>query len=162
MSKWGKRGERLKNRSLLIVYLGSSTKYHGDCWIYNGGSVAKDGHTRVIIDGKVIGVHRLSAYIYLGLDLNDSKQQANHKPICVSKKCWNPNHIYIGNHEQNIQDYLDDGHYNSMKTHCKNGHLLTKSTTSGKRQCRICKNEKSRNWHRTNRAKIKGRIANVK
>ena len=154
---WGKTGERLKNKPLLIKYLRRSTIYIDKCWIYVGGSRTNDGYRKIIVDGKLIGIHRLSAYIYLGLDLNDNNLQANHKSECSSKCCWNYEHIYLGTHKQNIQDYLGSGHYNSKKMHCKNGHILTVSTTSEKRQCRICKNEKSRIWHKNIRAKIKAR-----
>ncbi len=147
----------LADRDKLLRYLEKHTIHVNDCWLYNGGSKDKSGYRKIKVDGRLIGIHRLSAHIFLRLNLNDNKQQANHKHECTSKVCWNPEHLYVGTHEQNIKDYLDDGHYNSKKVYCKAGHLLTKSTTTGKRQCRICKNIKSRDWHKSKQVKIKAR-----
>lgn len=130
--KFGKQGNRINEKELLIEYLKARTVYINDCWIYDGGSLIADGHTRVDVDGRVIGVHRLSAYLYLGLDLDDDKQQANHKNECGSKRCWNPEHLYVGTHKQNMKDFVD------AKTHCKRGHPYGNPNRFGKRRCKRC------------------------
>lgn len=63
-------------------------------------------------------VHRLSAYIFLGLDIDNDSILALHK--CKHKNCWNPDHLYLGNDAQNGLDYRNS------RTHCKQGHSLAK------------------------------------
>jgi hypothetical protein len=72
---------------------------------------------RITYEGEKQLIHRLSAIAYLNLDVN-TNMQANHKPICPYKACFNPEHIYVGTAKENSQDY------SNSKTHCKNGHLL--------------------------------------
>ena len=136
-NKFGKQGTRLSNKELLIKYLKSKTSYIDDCWIYTGGSLIEDGHTRVNVDNKVIGVHRLSAYLFHGLDLNDKNLQANHKIECKSKICWNPEHVYIGTHKDNMNDYKMSDNFIGKLTHCKRGHLYP-NLRNGRRKCRVC------------------------
>ena len=135
---WGKNKERILNKKLLVKYLDRKTQYIDGHWLYTGGSKTVDGYRRITIDYKPIGVHRLSAYIFLGLDISNSNSQANHKPECQYKECWNPEHIYIGTHEQNLQDYFKQGSHNSKKEFCKRGHKLGPPGRSGKRMCKIC------------------------
>lgn len=143
---------RLEDKDRIIKYLELKTVQLNGCWLYHSVSRAEDGYKRVMIEGREIGVHRLSAYLFLGLDLDDNEQQANHKRECTSKACWNPEHLYIGTQKENIQDCVDTGrHRNSRKTHCAMGHLLTKSPTAGQRQCRICKNRKTIEKRRNDR-----------
>lgn len=135
---------KLEDKDRLIRYLELKTVQMNGCWLYHSVSRSADGYKRVMIDGREIGVHRLSAYIFLGLDLDDKEQQANHKRECTSKACWNPEHLYVGTQKDNIKDSVDwRTHRNSKKTHCSMGHLLTKSTTPGQRVCKICKNRKT-------------------
>lgn len=125
----------------LIARLKSKTIYEGECWIYTGGSIHDSGYRRINVDGKTIGVHRLSAAIFHGLNLNDWKQQANHKSICKNKTCWNPEHLYVGNQAQNNIDYLQD---KERKRICPHGHQKTISFSTGKYICRECINAGNR------------------
>lgn len=129
---------KVKDKDWILKQLEKKTVQINGCWLYTGGSKTTDGYRRIKIEGKYIGIHRLSAYIFLKLDLSNNEQLANHKPICSSKVCWNPEHLYVGTHLQNIKDYLAAGHYNSKKTHCKRGHKLILSLSSGKRYCNEC------------------------
>lgn len=73
------------------------------CWIYIGGNHTS-GHCRIVYKYKRYYVHRLSAFLYLGLDLDDLTKQANHKVTCLNPNCWNPEHLYIGTQAENIRD----------------------------------------------------------
>lgn len=94
--------------------------------------------------------HRISAAYYHGLDLNDKNQLALHKNECFNRRCWNPEHIYVGNYSNNIRDSLVLGikNANREKTHCPFGHEYNKENTyinlDKERLCRTCRNEQQR------------------
>src|SRR5438105_593248 len=95
------------------------------CWLWTG-RIADNGYGQTSIDTKPYSVHRVSASIYLGLDLN-SNFQSNHKLECKNKHCFNPEHLYVGTASQNSNDIVRAGrNFNRNKTHCKNGHEYTK------------------------------------
>lgn len=58
-----------------------------------------------VFRGKSINASRVSAHVFLGLDLDDRKLQANHKPCCPHQDCWNPEHLYIGTQMENVKDF---------------------------------------------------------
>jgi len=97
--------------------------------------------------------HRIAAAYYLGLNYDDENEYACHKNECNNPKCWNPEHLYVGNATTNSLDALNLGrtNWNAEKTHCKNGHEFTKQNTyigcHGERNCRICKS----NWDKAYR-----------
>lgn len=64
---------------------------------------------------------------------------------CDVRCCVNPEHLYIGTPQDNIDDMVRRGMPSfvreSRKTHCKRGHLLTGDNlykTIGRRCCRAC------------------------
>jgi len=103
----------------------------GDCWRYLGGCNSL-GYGKIYYNGKNDKVHRISAHLYLGFDL-DSKLNVLHKPICNFRDCWNPEHLYIGTHMDNMSDRSE------AKTHCIRGHEFSEMNTSYYRGARICK-----------------------
>ena len=74
-------------------------------WLFNG---CKDDHGYGLITWKRkrIRIHRISAHLFLGLDLNGSLR-ALHKQTCPYHNCWNPECLYIGTQSDNIRD-MDD------------------------------------------------------
>lgn len=75
------------------------------CWVWVKGK-DKEG-TRGVIrlnTHKVIQVHRAAAFLWLGLDLEDSKSYACHtcdNPLCC---CPRPGHLYVGDMSSNQLD----------------------------------------------------------
>jgi hypothetical protein len=115
------------------------------CWIWIGGRTsARYGVT--YIDKEPYYVHRLIAYICLGLDLDNSFQIPMHK--CDNPSCFNPLHLKIGTQKDNIKDAYDKGRI-IRETHCGFGHEFTESNTyrgsNGKRRCRECRKKYSKN-----------------
>ena len=72
------------------------------CWLYQG-SADSQGYGHAGWEGRITLIHRISAHIFLGLDLKSSTL-ALHKPECPNKNCWNPDHLYLGNHVDNWRD----------------------------------------------------------
>jgi len=89
-----------------LLWQGRTKDGYGIMWV---GS-RKSGHH--------YGVHRLSAYIHLELDLDNDKQYALHKLTCKYRNCWSKDCIYVGTNAQNGKDYR------LSRTRCKNGHSL--------------------------------------
>lgn len=70
-----------------------------DCWYWSGFSA--NGYGFIRINKKSICVARASAHIHLEFDLN-SKLEVCHK--CDNGLCFNPDHIFIGTHQDNMKD----------------------------------------------------------
>lgn len=74
------------------------------CWLWSS-YVHKNGYGRVIIDGKVRLSHRISWLIHRG---QIPSQIDGHKTFichtCDNRACVNPDHLYLGNHIQNMND----------------------------------------------------------
>lgn len=119
------------------------------CWIFTG-CLHPQGYGLFYFEGRPRKANRIAAYLWLGLDINDSKQFACHKDdICNNKACFNPDHLYVGTSQDNVRDMKKQPQ--KIKTHCKNGHEYTPSNTGkdylGNRRCKICRD--------TSQAKIK-------
>lgn len=86
------------------------------CWLLSG-FLDKDGYARIYYSGINMRANRISAHIYLELEIT-SKLQANHKPECPNKHCWNPIHLYVGNQYQNVRDSVKAGTH-SKQPYCR-------------------------------------------
>ena len=53
-----------------------------------------------------VRIHRIIAWLYLGYD-GSSKLEVCHS--CNVKACFNPAHLYIATHQQNMKDARRDG-----------------------------------------------------
>lgn len=122
-------------------------------WLYQG--FLRGGYGRITIKGITYDVHRIFAHLYHELNLENSKELSLHK--CSNRNCWNPEHLYKGDHFRNSQDALIFGNlkcHNRNKTHCQDGHEFTKENTiktiRGTRQCRICKSLKRKQYYQEN------------
>lgn len=113
------------------------------CWNYLGGHTGA-GYGVFYVDRNPYFVHRLSAIKFLGMSLN-SVLFSCHK--CDTPNCWNPEHLFVGTHTDNMKDMRKKGRGNSenqytFATHCINGHEFTPENTyiyaSGHRRCRTC------------------------
>ena len=113
------------------------------------------------MDNQVHKVHRISAKLYLNYDLNDKEHDVLHNLTCFHKNCWNPEHLHIGTHADNMRDSWLSGtstNQNKLKTHCKNGHEFTPentyNTNRGKRLCKICESERNRKQYAETKANL--------
>jgi len=144
------------NKKRILKLLEKRTEYVSSCWLYNG-YITIHGYGEMKLFNGLGGrqlVHRLSAWIHFDYDLNDKEHQINHKLECKHPSCWNPDHLYIGTQQDNMQDVLKSkNHYNTNKEVCKRGHPLNginiKTNQRGARVCRAC--EKYHSEQRTSK-----------
>jgi hypothetical protein len=129
------------------------------CRLWHGNKI--NGYGQISIKDKMFYVHRLSAWIYHGLDLENKRELALHKDdLCISKNCWAPDHLYKGDHCDNTHDRAKKGDsnffgaHNWEKTHCPQGHEFTEENTylqKGTKVCRICKAKRVKEFRERNR-----------
>ncbi len=120
----------------------SSVEKSQKCWNWNGVRHHTGGYGMLRWRGKKVQAHRLSYQITCGKIEPD---------FCVLHRCDNPvcvrpDHLFLGNHNDNMQDRMAKGRYRA-KSHCNHGHELTGSNLrvrpikswNGKiYPCRIC------------------------
>lgn len=84
------------------------------CWLWIGTVVPK-GYGQITHDKKTWLAHRLSWTLHNG-EIPDGKL-ACHK--CDTPSCVNPDHLFLGDYRDNINDCLDKGRYpvRSGETH---------------------------------------------
>jgi len=121
------------------------------CWNWMV-SVRANGYGQLNNHGRILAVHRVAAKLWMKFDL-ESDSLVLHK--CNNKRCFNPEHLYIGDKSDNMNDYIRDygiKNQNIGKQFCVKGHEFTEDNTrielrksSGKdrRYCRRCETIKS-------------------
>ena len=124
----------------IIRIIRSRTEIIGDCWCHTSSVNSTTGYADIIIYGRLIGVHRLISSYYHGLDLDDSNQFALHKKECKYKNCWNPEHLYVGTHADNMKDISDEIRSNPCRK-CGSIRRYTYRKRDGTRSsyCKNCK-----------------------
>lgn len=94
--------------------------------------------------------HRVSYLLFRGPIPKGKNIRVCH--TCDVRLCVNPDHLWIGTQQQNIQDCAQKGrHTNGAKTHCKHGHPLFGENLKihgrgiyKRRRCAICFRAKQR------------------
>ena len=74
------------------------------CWIWIAG-MKHQGYGSFWYSGEELSAHRASYWIHN--DQHPGDECVLHK--CDVKKCVNPDHLYLGNRSDNMQDALDAG-----------------------------------------------------
>ena len=78
-----------------------------DCWWWTN-SCNKQGYGQVRYEGKLVKIHRLAVHLNSLCRFKlDSKLEVCH--ICDNPKCFNPIHLFIGTHKENMDDAIEKG-----------------------------------------------------
>jgi hypothetical protein len=116
------------------------------CWLWTG-VLKPSGHGNLYYTPEpkkhvTLKAHRASMIIH-GIDIPKG-MFVLHK--CDNPKCVNPDHLYIGTHNDNMRDMKERGRGRNSyyyKTHCPKGHEYTPQNTvlnsKGWRYCKACK-----------------------
>ena len=116
------------------------------CWNWKA-PLLWSGYGRIQDKGRMILAHRASWIIHHG---REPEKLVLHK--CDNRKCVRPDHLWEGDHRDNIRDCVQKSRNPIAaaylaRTHCKNGHEFTPEntrTTRGYRVCRACGRERER------------------
>lgn len=71
------------------------------CWLWNA-RLDPDGYGEFSVDSKPVKAHRFSWEIHNGPILDG--MLVCHIPPCVNRHCVNPNHLYLGTPQDNMND----------------------------------------------------------
>ena len=125
----------------------------GKCWLYPY-SVTSRGYANIRVDERVIGIHKVSAWVFLGSETAIVRgRSVNVCHTCDVRHCFNPKHLVVATPKFNSEDMVNKRrHASNKKTHCKYGHpfsgdnLVWVKSYTGKqvRGCRTCINDRSR------------------
>lgn len=130
--------QRTKEEALAYLR-GHSDLNEKGCWIFRAKHRGYNGYIQASFRGKVWRVHRYAYTVAKG-------------PIpeglfvchsCDERACCNPDHLWVGTREENMQDSKRKGrHYLSAKPTCIRGHPLSGENLLKKgpkeRACRTC------------------------
>lgn len=146
---------------LLNVALSNYEINSKGCHIYQG-SKDKDGYPQYVLgnkeNAKCYRLHRLilarksdKAYEELNLACH----------TCDNPSCINPDHIFEGTYKDNNRDSASKGRtYGQQFLECPQGHpyneenIYRRPDNPNKRDCKICRKERTRDWFRRNKKEI--------
>lgn len=74
------------------------------CWLWTS-TILRSGYGTMWYRGQTISAHRLSYQFYIG----PVPERLHVLHLCDVKRCVNPEHLYAGTHQQNIQDRENRG-----------------------------------------------------
>lgn len=130
------------------------------CWLWTGSVNTVTGYGAFTYwrDGRVrmVGAHRAVYEVLVG-PIADG-MTLDH--LCMTKRCVRPDHLEAVTHEENLRRSHE--HYGptgaAVSTGlCRRGHELTPdnvvvNATTGRRQCRTCRNASKREWYQQHKA----------
>lgn len=118
-----------KDRAKVRARFLARVKLESGCMIWKGHTIVFKGEPRPVmrINGVRYHANRVSAWLWLGLDITSLTDQANHGP-CNNTLCVHPKHLYVGTQGQNISDsYVRGNHNNQLKGESIGTSKLTES-----------------------------------
>lgn len=97
--------ERLKRRTMV----------DGECWLWTGSTLAHFGYGQITSEGKTLLVHRVAYEQLVGA----IPEGINVLHQCDRPACWNPAHLFLGTHADNVADKVAKGRqYRGERHHC--------------------------------------------
>lgn len=104
----------------------NSTINSSGCWIWNG-LCATSGYGALRYRSKSVSLHRQIFKLLVRQDLKAHEYVCH---SCDKKRCWNPEHLWIGTNSDNQLDAVrKKRHHETKKTHCPRGHEYDSENT---------------------------------
>lgn len=156
---WGKTWDQPE---VLIGELVAHSKIdrRSGCWLWTY-TYDSDGYGRMRVNNKTIGVHRVSAVLFLGWEWAREFVRTNNHGLrvchtCDVPACFNPDHLFAGTQRDNLNDCVrKDRHFWSKRDRCSRGHVYAEVgfyvTGNGTRNCLAC----HRYWNEIKRGRRK-------
>lgn len=95
-----------KSRGSALHRIRKATVYEGDCWIYTGSPSVPEGKAPRVSENKIdYNIGQYAHMKFKGRVVN----QVNH--TCDRPRCWNPEHLYDGTQQQNVDDRMARGRH---------------------------------------------------
>ncbi len=107
----------IKTRFLYYVKIPENPN---DCWEWKGGK-NENGYGKFHFNGGLMSAHRVSYILYIGEF--DRSLYCLHK--CDNPECVNPEHLFLGNQNDNINDMKQKGRQREAKGEKNNRSKLT-------------------------------------
>lgn len=85
-------------QAIEVMYQRSVHNYETDCWLWQG-SKNHNGYGKINVEGRYERTHRV-AFKHFSCD--PGKLNVLH--TCDEPSCWNPNHLWLGTHKDNMDD----------------------------------------------------------
>lgn len=120
-----------------------------NCWEWIGGRTGS-GYGVLWVNGKDVSAHRFSYELHRGPI--PAGLAIDH--LCRNRGCVNPDHMEPVTTRENLLRGVSPVAVNHVKTHCKNGHELTKENIREyeqpnghtHRRCKPCQSRNHRAW----------------
>lgn len=123
----------------------SNVETTGSCWYWTG-TKGRNGYGMFWAGNRRTAAHRTAYQLLVG-PIPDGLQ-IDH--LCRTRSCVNPDHLEPVTQAENIARGMS-GIKNASKSTCPKGHAYDSTDTNGRRRCRECTRETSREWARKNR-----------
>jgi hypothetical protein len=130
-----------------------------ECWPWTG-AVNRSNRGQFSISGRTVSAPRAVLEFLAGQDV-PSHLYALHN--CDNPNCVNPDHLWLGTQQDNMDDMRDKGRERVHSTHCPSGHRYTKDNTAWRRagnsnnrqvrRCRTCSREQSKRSYEKHKEK---------
>lgn len=120
----------------------------GPCWLWKSCISPTQGYARIWIDGRLKEAHPIAYRLAIG-PIPDGLQLDH---LCRVRHCVRPSHLEAVTRKVNILRGESPMARESRQTSCIHGHAFDEANTwfdkFGKRHCRTCNRNNSREWHR--------------
>jgi len=83
-----------------------------DCWLWTGSTAS--GYGQLKINRRMVGTHRVSWELHNG-PIPDGVYVLHDCPNGDNPLCVNPSHLWLGSHQQNMDDMKNKGRCNGQK-----------------------------------------------
>jgi len=153
MARFGKLPTPIKQRIM------SKINQARGCWEWQG-RITYQGYGQISVGSRSDGTrsnrqaHVVTYEAFVGeVPLG---KQLDH--LCRNRRCVNPSHLEPVTARENVlrsvpfRNPLRYGASQRNKTHCKNGHEFDYVSPIGKRGCKTCRTETTRNWQLARKA----------